>query len=209
MPSSPDLLLNEHLGLLRALCERKAYFAPEDVKDLETPLKIAAERYGTDGVPPSGAVFYARWGDQPIMAGILTEPSDTAALPYLRCAAVAQQLLGTRGVDMLVLLIGPDGSSREDDWVRAAAAIEDDDRICRKLVWLPDGDLLASAENLLTRSPFARPWRGAASIEAQAGAIDELLGEEDELDDIAFQAESGKLSAVEFVRQALLTTSLR
>lgn len=203
MSTSAELLLNEQLGLLRAVCERNDYFVPEDVTGRELPLSLAIERYGENGVPRSGLVVYQSWGAQPIIAGMLEEPSSAAALPYLRCAAVAQQALGTKGVDMLVLLIGPDGSWASDAWIRAAAAIEDDDRICRKLVWLPHEDATASAEHLLSRSPFARPWREAAPIEAQAGAIDELIADDDELDGIALQANADQLSAAEFVRQAL------
>jgi hypothetical protein len=115
---------------------------------------------------------------------------------------VAQQSLGTKGVDMLVLLIGPNGSFRDEEWIKAAAAIEDDDRICRKLVWLPNDDATASAENLLSRSPFSRPWRGALPIDAQAGTIEKLISD-DALDDIALTADATNLSAAEFLRQAL------
>lgn len=203
MTATADLALNEHLGLLRAVCERHNYFAAGEVTGQEVPLATAAERYGASGVPQEGSVVYESWGPQPILAGMLSEPSTSAALPYLRCAAVAQQSLGTKGVDMLVLLIGPDGSLSDEKWARAAAAIEDDDRICRKLVWLPDGDATASAEALLTRSPFARPWRGAPSLDAEATTIDKLMGDDDVLDDVALRAESGRLSALDFVRKAL------
>gem|GEM_PF-3892882 len=203
MPTSPDLVLNEHLGLLRALCERNAYFSAEDVKDKEVPLAVATAKYGEKGVPSAGSIVYESWAEQPILVGILAEPSSAAALPYLRCAAVVQQSLGSKSVDMLVLLIGPNGSSRDAKWISAAASIEDDDRICRKLVWLPDSDVTASAERLLTRSPFARPWRGAHPIDAQAEAIDRLISDEDDLDDIALRADSGNMSAIDFVRQAL------
>lgn len=204
MPAPSDLTLTEHFGLLRALCERNGYFTADQVQNQDVPLAVAVERYGKDGVPPPEAVIYESWGTQPILAGILKEPSSSAALPYLRCAAVAQQSLGSRSVDMLLLLIGPDCSSRDAKWISAAASIEDDDRICRKLVWLPDGDLTASAESLLTRSPFARPWRGAYPIDAQAGAIDRLISDGDELDDIAMRAESSNLPPADFIRQALL-----
>ena len=110
---------------------------------------------------------------------------------------------------MLVLLIGPNGSARDPKWISAAAAIEDDDRICRKLVWLPTGDATASAESLLIRSPFARPWRGAHPIDAQADAIDRLISDEDELDEIALRAESDNLPSVDFIRQALMASEAR
>jgi hypothetical protein len=202
MSIPPDLALNKQLGLLRAVCERNEYLGPDEVEDQEVPLAIAKERYGEKGVPQPGSVIYQYWGKQPIMAGLLSQPSTSAALPYIRCAAVAQQSLGTKGVDMLVLLIGPNGSFRDEEWIKAAAAIEDDDRICRKLVWLPNDDATASAENLLSRSPFSRPWRGALPIDAQAGTIEKLISD-DALDDIALTADATNLSAAEFLRQAL------
>jgi len=203
MLTSDDLTLSVRLGLLRAVCERHAYFAADQVHELDFPLATAIERYGSDGVPALGSLVYARWGHQPIIAGLLTAADRSAALPYLRCAAVAQQTLGSGAVDMLLVLIGPEGSRGSSEWASAAAAIEDDDRICRKLVWLPGGDPSASAEQFLSRSPFARPWRGAPPMESQAGALDTLIGDKDTLDDIAFRAETLGMTPLNFLKEAL------
>ncbi len=198
------LKLSERLGLLRAVCEQYEYFASAAVLEQTLPLDVAIRRYGVDGVPRASDVVFAKWGDQPIIAGMLTEPSRTAALPYVRCAAVAQQTLGEKAVDLIVMLFGPEGSSGQADWAQAAAAIEDDDRICRKLVWLLDGDATASAENFLKRSPFARPWRGATAMAGEARALDSLIGDPNiELDELALKANAMGKSARAFIEDAL------
>lgn len=201
--SVDDLTLSERLGLLRAVCEERNYFSASEVEDHPLPRGLAIERYGEDGVPAVNAVRYSSWGGQPVVAGMLTEPDAGAALPYLRCAVVAQQSMGTKSVDMLVMLIGPDGSSDKPEWASAAAAIEDDARVCRKLVWLPNGDLARSAEKFVTRSPFAKPWRGATAMASQVKTLESLIGEEDELDIIAYKAETSGASALEFIQEAL------
>ncbi|MGB3845438.1 MAG: hypothetical protein WA940_06180 [Sphingopyxis sp.] len=203
MTGTDELSLNERLGLLRTVCEQQEYLDAGDVTSRELALDVAAERYGADGVPAAGAIIFQCWGDQPIVAGMLTAPEQSAALPYIRCAAVAQQSLGARSVDMLVLLIGPQGSSDRDEWAIAAAAIEDDDRICRKMVWLPDRDPRASAEQFLQRSPFARPWRHAVPFKGQVSSLETIIGD-DELDDLALQADAVGASAADFLKEALL-----
>lgn len=200
---SDDLALSERLGLLRAICEELNYFTADQVADFELPLAAAIERYGKDNVPAADAVTYMSWGGQPVIAGMLTEPEAVAALPFIRCAAAAQLTLGPKSVDMLVMLIGPDGSSDKTEWARAAAAIEDDSRICRKIVWLPNCNLAESAEKFVTRSPFARPWRGATVMESQVTTLDALIGDDDALDTLAFKAESSGASAREFLEDAL------
>jgi hypothetical protein len=203
MVSSNELALNQRLGLLRAICEQRAYFAAGDVVSSALPRSTALERYGERGIPAPNAVIFETWGSQPIIAGMLNEPDPGAALPFVRCAAAAQQMLGERSIDLLVLLIGPDDSQGERSWSRAAAMIEDDDRICRKLIWLPGQPVTISAEQFLGRSPFARPWRGALAMTAQAGTLDQLIGDEDVLDELALRAEASEISAAEFVRAAL------
>lgn len=198
------LKLSERLGLLRAVCEQYDRFQAGPVFDQTLPLDLAIKRYGGDGVPRASDVVFTRWGDQPIIAGMLTEPSRTAALPFVRCATVAQQTLGEKAVDLILILFGPEGSSNEADWARAAADIEDDDRICRKLVWLLDGDATSSAEVFLRRSPFARPWRGAATMTGDARAFDSLISDLDiELDELALKANALGKSARAFLEDAL------
>ena len=202
MTESDDLSLSERLGLLRTVCEQQAYLSAGEVVAKELPLAVAIERYGAEGIPSAGAVIFECWGDQPIVAGLIDVPDRSAALPYIRCAAVAQQSLGAKSVDMLVLLIGPGGSYDLEEWANAAAAIEDDDRICRKMVWLPDCEPLASAEEFLTRSPFARPWRHATPFKGSASTIESLI-DEDVLDDLALKADQAGGSAADFGRDAL------
>lgn len=200
------LALSKRLGLLRAVCEQYEYFSADSVSEEMLPLDVAIKRYGSDGVPRASDVVFSKWGDQPIVAGMLTEPSRAAALPFVRCAAVAQQTLGAKAVDLILMLFGPEGSSNEGVWASAAAEIEDDDRVCRKLVWLIDGDATLSAKNFLSRSPFARPWRGAATMAGEAQALESLIGDPNTgLDELALKANALGKSARAFVEDALIS----
>lgn len=198
------LQLSERLGLLRAVCEQYENLEAGPVVDQYLPLDIAMKRYGADGVPEASNVVFAKWGDQPFIAGMLAEPSRTASLPFVRCATVAQQTLGEKAVDLIIMLFAPEGSANDALWARAAADIEDDDRICRKLVWLLDIDVTFSAEAFLRRSPFARPWRGAVAMTDDARAFDSLISDHDfGLDELALKANALGKSARAFVEDAL------
>jgi hypothetical protein len=206
MTQHGDLRLHEKLGLLQATCAQKGYFSGGEVRVLELSLYDAINNYGEAALPASSEVAFECWGSQPVVAGMLDVPAETSVLPFLRYAAAAQQVLGIHSIDMLVVLIGPDGSSEDSKWARVAAAIEDSDRICRKLVWLPGYNPAESAEIFLARSPFARPWRGAASIATQADTLGELIREDDVLDEFAIRAQADGVGPDEFLRRVMSET---
>ena len=203
MTRENDLRLNERLGLLRAVCEQHAHLDAGELHRREVHREAAATHYGEDALPPPSAVAFECWGTQPIVAGMLAEPKRVAALPFIRFAAAAQQTMGAHAIDILIVLIAPDGSREKPEWARVAAMIEDDDRICRKLVWLPGDNPIESAEPFLSRSPFARPWRGATPITAQVRTLDNLVRESDPLDELAIRAQADGLSHEEFLQRAL------
>lgn len=206
MTQHSEVRLHEKLGLLKATCAQKGYFTAGEVWPLELSLSNAIRNYGEAALPAASEVAFESWGSQPVVAGMIKVAAETGVLPFLRYAAAAQQVLGIHSIDMLVLLIGPDGSREDPTWARVAAAIEDSDRICRKLVWLPGYNPAESAERFLARSPFARPWRGAASIATQADTLGELIREDDELDELAIRAHADGVGPDEFLRRAMSET---
>lgn len=95
-------------------------------------------------------------------------------------AVIARSWLGARGDDLLLVLVGPPRSGASDRWKRIAQEIERNERVCRKLIWLPSAELAerpASLEMFLGRTFLARPWveagDGQAPIAAQV-ALDSL-----------------------------------
>ena len=64
--------------------------------------------------------------------------------------------------NLQLFLSGPSGSARSDVWLDHAELIEADDRVCRKLVWLPpESDVTSSATMFLRRTFVAKPWASA------------------------------------------------
>lgn len=68
--------------------------------------------------------------------------------------------------DLHLILVGPEGSSDDMKWLDAAGQIERDDRICRKLVWLPNGEG-KNLNDFLNRTFLATPWQGVDSGKAE------------------------------------------
>jgi hypothetical protein len=84
---------------------------------------------------------------------------------YLNLAAIEWSWLGRRGEDLQLLLIGPAGSDSDVQWQQRRGLIERDDRVCRKLVWLPpgdDADMDGSLNDFISRTFLARPWLSPA-----------------------------------------------
>lgn len=113
-----------------------------------------------------------------VLIGVLGESSEETILrDRLRRlhnqATVARSWLGAAAEDLHLVLIGPPGGDVEDAWRRFANSVERDQRICRKLVWLPPADPTARAASraaFLRRTFLARPWRDSAAPEQ--GALD-------------------------------------
>lgn len=76
-------------------------------------------------------------------------------------AVITRSWLGARSDDLLLVLVGPPRSGTSDRWKRIAQEIERNERVCRKLIWLPPAELAerpASLETFLGRTCLARPW---------------------------------------------------
>lgn len=100
-------------------------------------------------------------------------------------AAIARSWLdGKAEVDLYLMLVGPLGSAGQSLWQDAASSIERDERICRKMVWLPADDQALATRDLkkfFERTFLAQPWLTETSQDQQdldsLGAIERELGE--------------------------------
>lgn len=66
-----------------------------------------------------------------------------------------------RNEDFMLMFVTNAGADREPEWIALAAEIERNDRVCRKLVWLPPAaadKTDESVQSFLGRSFLARPW---------------------------------------------------
>lgn len=103
------------------------------------------------------------------------DPERMAVMDRLRRwhnqAVVARSWLGWQGEDLQVFLAGPPGSADSETWRAAASEIERNERVCRKLVWLPPATAAqwpSSLERFMQRSFLARPWKGLLPPEQEA-----------------------------------------
>jgi hypothetical protein len=83
-------------------------------------------------------------------------------------ATIARSWLGIEAQNLQLFVVGPPGSESDHQWIDLAEAIEADDRVCRKIVWLPPASPTAmSALRFLKRTFLARPWTGLAAEPVQ------------------------------------------
>jgi hypothetical protein len=82
---------------------------------------------------------------------------------------VRSSLAANQKDDILLILVGPLGSLGGPKWRAFAATVERDDRICRKIIWLPSdaSSLPADAREFLRRTFLAQPWELALGANAQ------------------------------------------
>jgi hypothetical protein len=81
-------------------------------------------------------------------------------------ALITRSWLGQDAPNLQLFLIGPEASMADQRWRDAAVEMEADDRICRKLVWLPPASpSIEDARAFLRRTFLAKPWEshGAAA----------------------------------------------
>lgn len=106
----------------------------------------------------------------PVLFGVL--PRSPLATPirdsvrrYRNQAAIARSWLGVDAANLQLFLVSAVDDGADAGWYDAAALIESDDRICRKLVWLaPHGSVRESAAEFLARTFLAAPWRRPATV---------------------------------------------
>lgn len=78
-----------------------------------------------------------------------------------QCVVARSHLAPEQALDLQLWLLGPEGSGDDPKWSSLALAIERDDRVARKLVWLPPADANlhdVAFKNFLARTFLARPW---------------------------------------------------
>lgn len=123
----------------------------------------------------------ASLGRYPVLFGLLPPAPDVSQVRdlmrrYRNQAVVARSHMpSAQAVDLQIWLLGPDGSEYDADWRALALAIERDDRVARKLVWLPpekSDEVLASFAEFIGRTFLARPWRSVMS--QSPGQLDRL-----------------------------------
>lgn len=100
----------------------------------------------------------------PVLFGEIEGPSHRANIErqmrgYRNQATIARSWLGTEAPNLQLFLTGPIGAWRNPSWRQLAAEIEADERICRKLVWLFEGQpTIEDAKGFFERTFIARPW---------------------------------------------------
>lgn len=113
-------------------------------------------------LPPE--VLGARVDGTPLLFGMLgPDPSHDFVREQLRRyhnqATIARSWLAADSPNLQLFLAGPDGSAERPEWRDVAALVEADDRVCRKLVWLPRaGADERDAWRFLGRTFLAAPW---------------------------------------------------
>jgi hypothetical protein len=90
--------------------------------------------------------------------------------------------------DLHLFLVGPPGACENLRWIELASLIERDERVCRKLVWLPpQSSMESSVQTFLNRTFLARPWRFLEGLHQPrldpVAAIVRMLSSRDELRD--------------------------
>ena len=106
-------------------------------------------------------------GHFPILLGRLPISPDVALVRdgvrryRNQCVVARSHLPPEQVLDLQLWLLGPDGSENDPEWRALALAIERDDRVARKLVWLPPERLEELDEafaRFIARTFLARPW---------------------------------------------------
>jgi hypothetical protein len=92
---------------------------------------------------------------------------------YRNQAMIARSWLGSGAPNLQLFLVGPIGSATDTVWRSLAAEAETDDRVCRKLVWLPpEQATVQDALVFLSRTFLARPWESGP--QASSTSLDQM-----------------------------------
>lgn len=142
----------------------------------------AAARLGPDQLPD--LVQGCLVGRHPLILGVLPKISNAesvfASVRRYRnqCVVARSNLTADQALDLNLFLLGPPGSDNDEQWKALGAAIERDDRVARKQVWLRPLQADANEESFrlfCDRTFMARPWLKGHPIEAQL-ALDPIEG---------------------------------
>jgi hypothetical protein len=125
-------------------------------------------------------------GRHSIVLGLLPGTVDHAALAESirqhrnQCVVARAALPPNAVLDLLLVLVGPRGSEGKDSWRAEALAVERDDRVARKLVWLRPDDPNADANSFdafVRRTFLARPWETGDRF--SVASLDDITAELD------------------------------
>ena len=125
-------------------------------------------------------------GRHSIVLGLLPETIDERELAdtmrqHRNQCVIARSTLPVNAVlDLLLLMVGPRGSEGKDAWRAMALAVEREDRVARKLVWLRPDDPQADTESFdafARRTFLARPWETTARF--SVASLDDIAAEFD------------------------------
>jgi hypothetical protein len=120
-------------------------------------------------------------GRHAIVLGLLPETigardiADSMRQYRNQCVVARSALAPNAVLDLLLIMIGPRGSEGKDAWRAIALAVERDDRVARKLVWLRPSNAEADQESFaafIKRSFLARPWVTNATF--SVASLDEV-----------------------------------
>lgn len=134
-------------------------------KDTETVGVASATELRVGEDLPANVGAY-RIDGIPVLLGALRDRARGAVQDevrrYRNQAMIARAWLGKEAANLQLFLIGPSDSMGDVFWRRLAEEVEIDDRVCRKLVWLPShAPSVADAAYFLQRTFLARPWADA------------------------------------------------
>lgn len=125
-------------------------------------------------------------GRHSVILGLLPElPDGTEVVNALRryrnqCVVARGALPANAALDLVLVLVGPRGSEGRDAWRTLALAVERDDRVARKLVWLRPADARDDPDSFdvfVKRSFLARPWHTSARF--SVASLDDIAAELD------------------------------
>lgn len=80
-----------------------------------------------------------------------------------------------QGSDIYYIFVAPRNTKNKEFWFSMATEIERDERLCRKLVWIPDEN--EGADMFLNRTFLARPWaEGSVENSSSLSVLEQELG---------------------------------
>ncbi len=163
-PPFLDVLLDAALSLDVAITTAPSPWTGSEfnAEVLDGAASGAVSQRQARDLPEAVAAF--RIDETPLLIGSIGGSADLTAVEeqlrlYRNQAALARSWLGREGPNLQLFLIGPPGAVTDGKWRQAAAMVEADDRVCRKLMWLFGADpTVEDAAMFLERSFMATPW---------------------------------------------------
>lgn len=166
--------LNRLKNHLIRVAERRSLAMEEDPRGLHVdrlPLESAPDR--AHDAPDSEHLLAVLVIDgYTTLIGSLEQTEDESSRDqamdeyHWRASTVRGWLSPNRKDDLMLCLACPAGSDEDDEWLSTRAEIEGDDRVCRKLLWLPPSSVdtaESSLDRLIARSFLAKPWEAEHS----------------------------------------------